>query len=207
MGAVVPRTLLAVVGTALLALSACGVPGQDEATFVGPDEVPFDLLEPSTTTTVPPTTTTVERPRPVEVRLCYWRGERLRAVTRDLPPARVQPERLVTLPPSAAQTEDGLESRVLEEGFVLDVAISGGVARVDLAAPFAGLASDEQLAALAQTVCTLTSQPGVGQVSFTLEGAPVEVPRGDGSVTANPVSRDDYANLIGNGEAARGGDQ
>jgi hypothetical protein len=37
----------------------------------------------------------------------------------------------------------------------------------------------------------------VGLVSFTLEGAPVDVPRGDGSVTSGAVSRDDYAELLG----------
>jgi spore germination protein GerM len=59
------------------------------------------------------------------------------------------------------------------------------------------LGGDEQLLAVAQLVCTLTARPGVGPVSFTLEGAPVDVPTGDGSLTSGPVSRDDYADLLG----------
>ncbi len=47
-----------------------------------------------------------------------------------------------------------------------------------------------------QLVCTFTARAGIGQVAFTLSGAPVDVPRGDGSLTADPVSRDDYAELL-----------
>ncbi len=43
---------------------------------------------------------------------------------------------------------------------------------------------------------TATARPGVGQVRFTLDGQPVEVPHADGSVGTDAVSRDDYAALL-----------
>ena len=71
-----------------------------------------------------------------------------------------------------------------------------GVAQVDLAAEFAELGSDRQLLAIAQLVLTLTSRPGVGQVAFTLDTAPIDVPRADGTITSDPVTRADYASML-----------
>jgi spore germination protein GerM len=76
------------------------------------------------------------------------------------------------------------------------VALRAGTAHADLQPALSNLGGTEQLLAIAQLVCTLTHRPGVGLVSFTLDGAPVDVPRGDGSLTAGPVSRDDYADLL-----------
>ena len=50
--------------------------------------------------------------------------------------------------------------------------------------------------ALGQLVLTATARPGVGQVRFTLEGLPVQVPTADGTVTSDPLSRDDYLALL-----------
>lgn len=75
-------------------------------------------------------------------------------------------------------------------------ALAGGIARVDLRLDISSLGGDDQLLAVAQIVCTLTGRPGVGQVSFTLEGTHVDVPRGDGSLVADPLSRDDYSSLL-----------
>ena len=76
------------------------------------------------------------------------------------------------------------------------VEVSGGIATVDLRPAISDLGADEQLLAVAQLVCTLTNRPGVGPVAFTLDGAPVDVPRADGSLTSGVVSRDDYADLL-----------
>jgi spore germination protein GerM len=51
--------------------------------------------------------------------------------------------------------------------------------------------TDEQLLALGQLVFTLTDQPGIGGVEFSLEGEPVDVPLADGTTQDGPVSRDD----------------
>ena len=47
--------------------------------------------------------------------------------------------------------------------------------------------------ALAQLVFTLTDLPGIQRVSVTVEGERVEVPRGDSTLTSDPLTRGDYA--------------
>jgi spore germination protein GerM len=74
--------------------------------------------------------------------------------------------------------------------------VQGCVAVVDLEAAVSDLPADRQLLAVAQVVCALTSQPGVGQVRFTLDGERIDVPREDGALTGSPVTREDYADLI-----------
>jgi spore germination protein GerM len=71
-----------------------------------------------------------------------------------------------------------------------------GIAAVDLTPGFAELPGDRQLRAVAQMTCTLTAQPGVGQVRYTLGGSSIAVPRADGSVTGDPVTRQDYGSLL-----------
>ena len=56
-----------------------------------------------------------------------------------------------------------------------------GFVTVDLAGePFDRIDPADQRAAIAQIVLTLVGRPGVGQVTFTLDGEPMRVPRADG---------------------------
>ncbi|MDH6463718.1 hypothetical protein M2302_003915 [Micromonospora sp. A200] len=55
--------------------------------------------------------------------------------------------------------------------------------------------SDEVLA-YGQIVCTLTSRHEVTTVAFLRDGAPLGVPRADGSLAVQPLTRADYAPLI-----------
>jgi spore germination protein GerM len=89
-----------------------------------------------------------------------------------------------------------LRTALTEPSLVREVRLLGGIARVDLLPEVAALPADEQLLAVAQIVCTLTGRPGVGQVSFSLQGARQAVPKGDGSLVSSPVSRDDYSGLM-----------
>ena len=59
-----------------------------------------------------------------------------------------------------------------------------------------GSITQDPLATIAQLVCTLTQQRGVGAVRFTVDGVPFDVPIANGSLTEGPVSRDDYAPLL-----------
>ena len=119
----------------------------------------------------------------------------LKAVRRPIPAAATVTDILTALamPPTAAEQSSGL-STVLTPGGTGTV--TGGIATVGLSADFTAASSTDQLAAAAQIVCTLTACPGIGQVQFQLDGKPVDVPRGDGSTTSKPVSRDDYPTLI-----------
>ena len=55
--------------------------------------------------------------------------------------------------------------------------------------------SDDQALSVAQMVFTLTARPGIGRVSFTIDGEPVDVPDGSGALTSDPVAREDYDDL------------
>ncbi len=171
---------------------ACAVEEQQRARTRNDADVPFGLLDEAAPPLLPPTPgSTTEG-----VSLCFLEGDRLRVVVSALVPGRDLTDvvRALAEPPGDEETE--LRSAIGEPRLVADVTLAAGVARVDLLPAITSLSGDEQLFAVAQLVCTLTGQPGVGPVSFTLEGADVDVPRGDGSLTSEPVSRDDYANLL-----------
>lgn len=78
---------------------------------------------------------------------------------------------------------------------LIEAETSGGVAVIDLSEGFTDISGSDQLIAIAQLVYTSTGRPGVGQVTFTLEGEPIEIPRDDGSITSGSVTRDDYRDL------------
>ena len=76
---------------------------------------------------------------------------------------------------------------------VLEVRSKGAVATIDLAGQFEDPESGhDRTAALSQLVYTATQSERVRSVRFELDGRPVEVPRGDGSLTREPVDRSDY---------------
>ena len=182
------RSLAAVV---LLLCAGCGVPSQDSPKLARDESVPFGLLDSNAPTLVPPATAVSA----ATVSLCFISDDALAVTQRALdPPVSLDDvvAALGELPPGA----DDLRTAVGPPSIVSEVRLAGGVVQVDLAPEVSALGGTNQLLAVAQLVCTLTARPGIGQVAFTLGQAPVEVPRGDGSLTADPVSRDDYAELL-----------
>jgi spore germination protein GerM len=185
---------LAALMAATLGLAGCGVPPDSQATLAAPDSVPFDLLgqAPSVTATTLPFAQTEK------ATLFLVQGERLAPVQRELPaPVSVESvlEALVT-GPSSTEVQLGLRTALLTTpGLVRSGGVTGGIATIDLGQPFTEIAGRDQIVALAQIVSTVTGLPGVGRVRFTLDGNPVGILRGDGAVTTETVSRDDYATL------------
>ena len=180
------RTLLAV---AIIAVAACGVRTDRDVVVADPEDVPFGLLEEETTET------TVVRPNAAEVTICLWDGDRLREVRTGGPSNAAETLALLASPPRNEETRL-LSTAVFEKTIFRSVSVTAGVARVDLATSFTQADATAQRAVIAQAVCTLTARPGIGQVEFTLDGTPVAVPRGDGSTTADRVTREDYAGLL-----------
>jgi len=179
---------------ALAVTAACGIPPDDHATLAAPNSVPFDLLgqAPSATTTSLPIAPTEKST------IFLVQGERLAPVSRELPaPVSVQSVlEALAAGPTATEVQLGLRTALLSPGLILQSGgVSGGIATVDLGQPFTEIAGRDQIVALAQIVSTVTGLPGVGRVKFTLEGQPVGILRGDGAVTTDSVSRDDYATL------------
>ena len=186
---------VAVAATVALTGAACGVPTSDEPTLARANDVPFGLL--ATSTTLPPTTTAPNRPAGPELTVCMFREGQLVTVARPGSPQGLDPA-LTALRSGVSEAEriTGLASALFDGAVVTSIAPRAGVALVDLGEPFAAVGPGDQLRIIAQLVCTFTAQPGTGQVLFTFGGNAVEVPRGDGSLTAAPVSRDDYSVMI-----------
>ncbi len=205
-------------------LVACGVPtGEDSFSRLGSGEVPFRLAEPSTTTTttttttLPTATTEVEAPtttaRQTTTTLAletvdfYFvsRGE-LQPVPRELPMGFGINQLASGLEagPPAGTAGIGLETLV-EEDLIVSSTEERGVVTVDLAPTvFDEIATSDLRRVIGQIVLTYTGNlRGVGQVTFTLAGEPIRVPRGDGllSEPGEPLAFDDYGVLLaGRGE-------
>lgn len=205
---------------AAAALSGCGVP-TGEATFdeIEPANVPFGLNQPatttSTTTSTTSTTTTTTMPEvpvttveettttialePVDIYFLS-RGE-LQPITVDVPRDYGRNQLVSQLeagpPPGSAGV--GLETLV-EPGLIADTEELGGVVTVMLDGDvFDEVDSRDQRLTVAQIVLTFTGNlRGVGQVSFTLDGEPLGVQKGNGlfAEEGQPVSFDDYRELL-----------
>ena len=186
------RTFVLLLCSLGVLLAGCAVPAQEEAQIASDEAVPFGLLDPQAPPIVPPASGPSSEP----VSLCFVRDGRLVIVDEELAAPvdlRAPLDALAAPPPDAGPL---LRTALTEPSIVRDVRLLGGIARVDLLPHVSALPADEQLLAVAQIVCTLTARPGVGQVSFTLEGARLSVPKGDGSLVNSPVARDDYAALV-----------
>lgn len=167
---------------------SCGVSAESSAHRIEPTDVPFGLLDDE------PTTTSVESGRVTNVYLLT--EDRLVPVERTVPKSSELADLLevVVAGPSEVEQSLGITSAI-PAGTVASVSSSRGIAEVDLTAAFGDVRSREQLLALGQIVYTLTGQPGIGGVRFTLEGEEIAVPLADGTLSDDPLSRDDFAAL------------
>jgi spore germination protein GerM len=183
----------AVVAMVGLLAVGCGVPPDDHATLAAPGSVPYDLLGEEQAATA----TTQLAAQTERATIFLVQGERLAAVQRELPAPVSVESVLETLAagPTATEVQLGLRTALLAPGLMRSGGVSGGIATIDVGQPFTEIAGRDQIVALAQIVSTVTGLPGVGRARFTLDGQPVGILRGDGAVTTETVSRDDYATL------------
>jgi spore germination protein GerM len=184
------RTILAALVAALAVLfAACGVPTHDTAHEVDAKDVPFGLLDERAG---PPARAALGDEEKV---IYFARDRRLVPTTRKLPPESSLSRILDALGrgPNRNEVDVGLRSALPDESRFPDVSVARGTATVDLGRRFTALSGEDQVIALAQLVYTVTGQPGVGLVRFTLDGRATEVPRANGELTSGPVSRDDFA--------------
>jgi hypothetical protein len=215
-----PATAAAV---ALVVIAAsCGVGGDDNLRQINDDDL-FGLDETTTSTSTSTTTTstTIALMPSVQstigatsttiatesVQLFFIDGNRLQPVPFALagtatpsrviaalesgPPAGDLGIGLRTLLPEPTPTTPALVNSVVPSSL--------GYVTVDLAAPaFELIDSADQRAAIAQIVLTLINRPGIGQVKFTLDGAPMRVPGREGlqSEPGDAVSLQDYQSLL-----------
>ena len=173
----------------VLTLAACGVPVDDAARPLSAEEVPSSRPGPTAAPAARPDDAT-----DVTVEVFLVRGLRLAPVRRQVsPPLSVEHAIAALLTePTSAERSDGLRT-ALTRDVRLAGTLAAGVPLVDVTETFAQTEGEEQILALAQIVFTLTGVPGVTGVSFALEGRPVDVPTGDGTLERGPLRRDDFA--------------
>ncbi|MGC5028470.1 GerMN domain-containing protein [Micromonospora sp. DT229] len=184
------RAGVAVAAVLLALVAACGVPGEDRPRVVTPPPGPL----PPTATAAP---TTAETGAVTEV-LYFSRDDRLVPVTRridEVPAVEVQLRDLLA-GPTQAERDDGLTNALTGALSNAEVELVDRQARVTVTATVAETGSTHEMLAYGQIVCTLTARADVDTVVFLRDGAPLSVPRGDHSLSPDPLTGADYALLI-----------
>jgi hypothetical protein len=174
-----------------LTVAACAVGAESDAHVVDGEDVPYGLLEerrPEPTTSVPDGTT---------VALYLVRGEDLVEVERELPRGAgpIELVRMLASEPTEPEAADGVTTALADPLMFEAVEVVRGTAEVEIGSAFTELDGTTQALAIVQTVFTLTARPGIGRVGFSLDGASVEVPRGDGTLTDEALARDDFPDV------------
>lgn len=172
--------------------SACGLPADRTPTPIDSSDVPFGLLAPrATTTALPqlgPTTP-----------LFFVRGGHLVASRRHVSSDANVPEaalRELLLGPTPADFSAGDTTSIPSQTRLISLDVDPrSVAHVDLSKEFAGIGGSDQILAVAQIVLTLTAADQIRRVSFLIEGRPIEVPDGHGSLSSQPRAASDYVGL------------
>ncbi len=177
---------------ALVVVAGCGIGSESGPNTISDDDVPFGLLETSSTTTTEPTSTTAAL-RAMEVYMVQ--SGRLAPVAREVErPSVIRAFESLALGPTPTEAADGMRT-ALPPGVTVQLRAEGTTVVVDLNGPFTDAAPTEQMLALAQMVYTATAFTGIDAVRFLLDGEPLEVPRADGTLTQERVGRVDYETL------------
>ena len=124
-------------------------------------------------------------------------GERLVKVVRNVPSAELSAVLTLLLDgPKQAEFAAGVRTAISPETTLRAARHEGDTAVVDLSAAVVEVGGQEQILAVAQIVLTTTAVPGIEQVRFLLEGQAVEIPRADGTLTAESLRAADYQGLV-----------
>ncbi|GAA0434872.1 hypothetical protein Aca07nite_00040 [Actinoplanes capillaceus] len=174
----------------LLLLTACGVPAQDEPHPVTLPRRPLDV------------TASAAASDPVgEVAqvLCLIRDDRLVQTVRrsDAPPVPQRQLDLLAAGPTPAEQAQGMSTALATTTLSVTVSAATAIAAVEIGAAGEGTGRSDEALAYGQIVCTLTSRADIAAVSFRRDGRPLQVPRGDGQLTGDPLRAADYRSLIG----------
>lgn len=192
-GAALMAALAVLVG---IVTGGCGVPAETEARVLPPEDLPFGLAG-DDPTAGPNEAAALEFLNELEVVSLYFpAGNGLAVVPRQLTAPVALDAVVDALADGTGPTGTATYRSAIGRGDVEAVRVRAGVATVELDNRFLDLPNSEQRVAVAQLVLTLTSRPGVGQIVFEIGGAPVQVPRADGTLAKGAVSRDDFVKLL-----------
>ncbi len=191
------RVLVAVAAVLAIAatLGACGVPIEGDAAVIAAEELPFGLAA-DADRSVPSQAAPVDYISDTEIINLYFpSGSGFVAVPRHLGVPVLPLDVVNALAEEPLSGANPYRSAVGSDD-VVGVRVQGGVAAVELDRRFLDLPNSEQRMAVAQLVLSLTSRPGIGQISFEIAGSAVQVPRADGTLAKGTVSRDDFIKLL-----------
>lgn len=175
---------------AVTVLAGCGVPVEDRARRVPAERIPDGLLASDTTTpTEPDDRESIDVWLVRDGLLVASRHEIERPVT-----AQRALDELLSGPDEDEQSRS-LRSAIPDAAVLVSAEVSGGIARVELAASFSDIPAGDQVLAVGQIVLTLTDLRGVGLVAFSVADGPIAVPLPSGESSGERVSRDDYVEL------------
>lgn len=176
----------------LVTIAACGVRTSDGVEIADPSDVPFGLLEPDRV----PAALRPDASAVVQLFLFDPDSSVLVPVTRQVSDAAV--ETVVDeleAGPTDSESLLGLRSALIDIAAVDGVDVDGSTASVDFNDSFTTLGGSDQLVAIAQLVYTLTQRSAIDQLVVRVDGEIVEVPRDDGTLTSDPLTRADYASF------------
>ena len=182
------RVRAAVAALAVLVLAGCGVPEDDLPRALEPREVPF-----ASPTDSPPAEQVGDR----QVDLYFVRDGAVELSSRTVEDPRTTEEILDLLfaGPSEVERAAGFVSLLPRTVTVEDVETVDGTAVVTLEGPDDSEVLRLSPLAYAQVVATVTPTRARG-VRFRLDDSDLRVPREDGSLTDQPLSRRDYPGLL-----------
>ncbi len=186
------RLIVPIVLVLTVLLAGCRVPNDSAPRDIPANQVPFDLLAPSTT--APPVTSQVPT---VDGTVYLLNQNHLVAVKRSVPAPLSLGSILAALVqgPTSQESALGYVSSVGPQSGVASAQVVNGSAMIGLSSSFAGTGVQEQIKALAQIVYTVTEVQGVQNVHIELNSQTANVPRGDGSATTDPLTRGDYSSF------------
>jgi spore germination protein GerM len=175
----------------LLVATGCGLSVEDEPRELAADDVPGDLLTPRSTTTTSTTTPAVTRT--VQIYLVDSDG-RLASVDRELPDPVTVVDLIRSLLDGATdqESEQGIRSVVASTTELLSSQRRDRTVVLNFSADFAIPQGEGGITSVAQVVFSATELEGISGVTFELDGVPTEVPRGDGTLTSDPLFRSDF---------------
>lgn len=183
---------------AVLVLTSCGLPGGGSVTRIEDDAVPYGLLEPDADADSAAT----HGGEPGRPAVIFWlTGDRL------VPEATEEscsedPETLIhslllalAAGPDEAARAVGRSSAIPPDAELHLVGIVEGAVEIDIALD-TPLSADLLPVAVGQVVLTISSAPTVREVVLAIDGVDVQVPLPGGALTEDPVTFDDYAELL-----------
>jgi len=184
------RRLLLILIVLAAVLSGCSIGAEPSPHVIAPQDVPYGLMGSGSTTT----TVTV----PAENVTIYLEGlQRLVTVNREVARPATPGSVLVALArgSTTAEAKQNLRSPLSAAAPLSVVSFQGATIAVRVSASFTNLNGEDQIAAAAQLVYTLTDLPNIEAISVLIGEHVVRMPLANGRLSQRPLTRADYAAL------------